>query len=96
MRQSITQRANYKWWVFATLAIGTFLSILDYQGILVALPSIESHFDADLPKVQWVVLGYTLCIAVLLLPMGRLGDLVGRKRMYTIGFVIFVLGAALG
>ncbi|MEK7814424.1 MAG: MFS transporter, partial [Chloroflexota bacterium] len=58
-------------------------------------PDIESHFNADLPTVQWVVVGYALAISVLLLPMGRLGDMVGTKRVYIVGFVVFVLAAAL-
>lgn len=62
---------------------------------MVALPEIESYFDADLPTVQWVVIGYALAISVLLLPMGRLGDMAGRRRIYILGFYIFVLAAAL-
>ena len=95
MRQAITQSANYKWWVFGTIAIGSFLSVIDHGSVLVALPSIASHFGANLPTVQWVVLGSTLTISVLLLPMGRLGDIIGRKRMYIAGFIIFALAAAL-
>ena len=95
MRQAITQSANYKWWVFGTIAIGSFLSVIDHGSVLVALPTIASHFGANLPTVQWVVLGSTLTISVLLLPMGRLGDIIGRKRMYIAGFIIFALAAAL-
>lgn len=95
MRQAIVQSANYKWWVFGTIAIGTFLSVIDHGSVMVALPSIESHFGTDLPTVQWVVLGYTLTISVLLLPMGRLGDIIGRKPVYITGFTVFALAAAL-
>ena len=95
MLQAITQSPNYKWWVFFTIAIGTFLSVVDHGSVLVALPDIEAHFDTDLPTVQWVVVGYALAISVLLLPMGRLGDIVGRKKVYMAGFTIFVLAAAL-
>ena len=95
MLQAIAQRPNYKWWVFYTIAIGTFLSVVDHGSVLVALPDIEAHFDTDLPTVQWVVIGYALAISVLLLPMGRLGDMVGRKKVYIAGFTIFVAAAAL-
>ena len=95
MLQAIRQSPNYKWWAFGAIAIGTFISVVDTGSAMVALPEIESHFNTDLPTVQWVVVGYALAISVLLLPMGRLGDIAGRKRVYLGGFVIFVLAAAL-
>ncbi|MDP6549761.1 MAG: MFS transporter, partial [Dehalococcoidia bacterium] len=52
-------------------------------------------FGTDLPTVQWVIVGYALAISVLLLPMGRLGDMVGRKQVYIAGFSIFIVASAL-
>ena len=98
MIQRITSSPSYKWWAFWTIATGTFFSVVDHGSVLVALPGIESHFDATLESVQWVVVSYALVISVLLLPMGRLGDVVGRRRIYLMGTAIFVfasLGAAL-
>ena len=95
MLQAISQSPNYKWWAFGTIAIGTFISVVDAGSVTVALPDIESHFNTNLPTVQWVIVGYALAISVLLLPMGRLGDIAGRKEVYLGGFVIFVLAAAL-
>ncbi|MCH7738067.1 MAG: MFS transporter [Chloroflexi bacterium] len=95
MISAIKASANYKWWVFSTIAIGTFLSVVDHGSVLVALPSIESHFGSNLPSVQWIVVGYALAISVLILPMGRLGDIVGRKQVYIGGMVIFVVAAGL-
>ena len=95
MLQTIRESPNYKWWAFAAIAIGSFISVVDTGSMLVALPDIESHFNTNLATVQWVVVGYALAISVLLLPMGRLGDLLGRKKVYLIGFVIFVLAAGL-
>lgn len=84
-----------KWWVFATIAIGTFISVVDHGAVLVALPEIEEHFGSDLPTVQWVVVGYALAISALILPMGRLGDLAGRKQVYIAGLLIFAIGSGL-
>ena len=81
---------SYKWWVFATIAIGTFLSVIDHGTVLVALPEIEEYFQSDLPTVQWIVVGYALAISALILPMGRLGDILSRKHVYVGGLVIFV------
>ena len=69
----------------------------DHGSITVALPTISEHFGADLPTSQWVVIGYTLTISAFLLPMGRLADIAGRKRIYLLGFLIFVVsGVAAG
>jgi MFS family permease len=81
--------------VFATIAIGTFVSVVDTGSVLIALPEIAGHFGADLPTVQWVVVGNALAISALILPMGRLGDIVGRKWVYIGGLAIFVAGSAL-
>jgi len=91
----IKNSSDYKWWVFGAIAIGTFLSVVDHGSVLVALPSIERHFGSDLPTVQWIVVGYALAISVLILPMGRLGDMIGRRHVYVGGMVIFVVAAAL-
>lgn len=95
MLQAIRQSPNYKWWAFTAIGIGTFISVVDTGSAMVALPDIERHFNTDLATVQWVVVGYALAISVLLLPMGRLGDIAGRKKIYLIGLVIFVLAAGL-
>ena len=69
----------------------------DHGSVSVALPTISEHFGADLPTSQWVVIGYTLTISAFLLPMGRLADIAGRKRIYLLGFLIFVVsGVAAG
>ncbi len=80
--------------MFGAIGVGSFLSVIDYGSVLVALPAIETYFDSDLPTVQWIVIGHALVISILLLPMGRLGDMVGRKRVYVGGFVIFVATSA--
>jgi EmrB/QacA subfamily drug resistance transporter len=80
--------------VFGTIAIGIFFNVVDHGSVLVALPDIEAHFKTDLPTVQWVVVAYALVISVLVLPMGRLGDLMGRKRVYVAGLAIYMVSAA--
>ena len=84
---------TYKWWAFGALAIGLFASVSDHGSVTVALPSIADHFGTDLPTSQWVIIGYALTISALLMPMGRLSDIIGRKQIYVSGFAIFVIGA---
>ena len=89
------QRSNYKWWAFAAIATGTLASVIDHGSVNLALPSIARHFGTDIPTVQWVAIGYTLTISSLLLPMGRLADLIGLRKVYLLGSLIFLLGALL-
>jgi EmrB/QacA subfamily drug resistance transporter len=77
----------------ATIAAGAFVSVLDQTGVSLALPRIATEFGATIPLVQWVALGYILVTGALLIPMGRFSDLIGRKRVYVAGFVIFIFSA---
>ena len=95
MRGAVTRSPNYKWWAFSAIAVGTYITVLDHASTIVALPSIAEHFHTDLPTAQWVLVVYGGTIAALLLAMGRLSDMIGRKRVYVSGFVVFVIGAAL-
>ena len=90
----IFDRPIYRWWVFAAIALGTLTSVINHGSMPVALPTIAQHFGADLSTAQWVVIAEGLAISALILPMGRLSDIVGRKRVYLSGLIIFV-GAAL-
>ena len=92
---SLTRSHNYKYWVFGALAIGIFASVVDHGSVSVALPTIAAKFQTDLPTIQWVVIIYALTISALLLPMGRLSDLIGRQRVYIAGMVVLALGAVL-
>lgn len=87
---------NHNWWVFIAIAVGLFTSVADFGSLIVALPTISEYFRTDLPTTQWVLVGYSLAISALLLPMGRLADLVGRKSIYLLGCLIFVIGAVAG
>ena len=92
---SLARSARFKYWVFGALGIGIFASVVDHGSVNVALPTIASEFDTDLPTIQWVVIIYALTIAALLLPMGRLSDLIGRKKVYIAGTMVMALGAVL-
>ncbi|CAA9254660.1 MAG: Uncharacterized MFS-type transporter [uncultured Chloroflexi bacterium] len=86
---------RYKWTVLAVTGAGIYMSTLSNGIVNVALPVLTREFDASLVLAQWVVLGYVLCITGLLLPAGRLADMVGRKEVFLGGFVVFAAGAAL-
>src|SRR5581483_6056464 len=84
-----------KWLVFATVACGSFMATMDLSVVNLALPSLRQSFHIELADVEWVVLTYLMVITSLLLTMGRLADLVGRARLYNLGFVVFTAGSIL-
>lgn len=86
---------KYKWWVLATLAVGTFMGPLDSSVVNIVLPQISTYFHSDMASVEWVIMSYLVVISSLLLIYGRLGDMVGHKTIYITGFIIFTLASAL-
>jgi EmrB/QacA subfamily drug resistance transporter len=78
------------------VAIGMFLTVMDQSGVNIALPQISEHFDADIPTVQWLSLGYVLSTSAAIMPVGRFSDMAGRKRVFVAGTAVFISCAALG
>ena len=84
-----------KWWALAAVGSGTFMSTVDGSIVNIALNTIQKTFNTNLGAVEWVVLAYLLGIVCLLPSMGRLGDMIGRKRVYIAGFTLFMVSSAL-
>jgi EmrB/QacA subfamily drug resistance transporter len=84
-----------KWYVMAAVAMGTFLATIDGSIVNVALPTLTRAFDTQFSTVQWVVLAYLLTVTTLMLSVGRLADMRGKKPIYTAGFAIFTIGSVL-
>lgn len=95
MFENIKNSPNYRWYVLATVAIGTFMATLDSSIVNVALPTISTQLNSNLSTLQWVVTAYLLTITSLLPVFGRLADLFGRKRVFGLGFLVFIFGSAL-
>src|SRR5207248_10924917 len=70
-------------------------SAIDSSIITLSLKTLQEAFHTNLGLVEWVALAYLLALICLLLSMGRLGDLLGKRRVYLAGFIIFTLGSAL-
>jgi EmrB/QacA subfamily drug resistance transporter len=75
--------------------MGVFLATIDGSIVNIALPTLVKVLDTDFATVQWVVLGYMLTIATLLLGFGRLADIYGKKKLYLAGMAIFTVGSLL-
>ena len=95
MFSSIRENRNYKWWAFGAVEVGNVTSSLTHSSAIVALPSVAVHFQTDLATVQWIILAELLATAALLLPMGRLSDIIGRKRVFVAGLFTFGAGGLL-
>ena len=83
-----------RWLVLAVMSLATLMIFLDNTVVNTALPSIARDLNASMSTLQWVVDGYTLILAGLLLLGGTIGDRFGRRRFFTLGMVIFEAGAA--
>jgi EmrB/QacA subfamily drug resistance transporter len=84
-----------EWAPLVVLMIGTFMIVLDFFIVNVALPSIQTGLHAGTTAIEWVVASYGLTFAVFLIAAGRIGDRVGRRRMFALGLAVFVAASAL-
>lgn len=81
--------------VQGAVALAIFLGTIDGSIVNVALPTLTREFDTSFGVVQWVVLSYLLVQATLVLSIGRLGDMIGKKWIFTTGFAVFTVGSVL-
>jgi len=86
---------SYRWKAFWVIALALLTTVMDFSGTGVALPSIADDFALRLGIVSWVTIVASLTITALLLPMGRLADIAGRKAVHLAGLGFFVSGALL-
>ena len=90
------RKVGSPWQAFAVLAIGVFLSVLDLFIVNIAFPAIQQSFpSASLSSLSWILSVYAIVFAAVLVPAGKLGDIVGRKRVYLAGLATFLAGSAL-
>src|SRR6516162_4173681 len=76
-------------WVLVATILGSGLVFIDGTVVNVAMPALQANLQATVVDVQWVIEAYALLLAALLLVGGSLGDIYGRRRMYTIGVIVF-------
>ncbi len=89
-----TSRNNYIWLVVATVCIGAFMAAVDASIVNVALPDLSTYFHTSASLASWVLIAYLLTLATLLTLFGRLADMLGRRPLYTFGFLVFIIGSA--
>jgi EmrB/QacA subfamily drug resistance transporter len=96
VQQAESQAQMSKWVVFVLAAAASFMTTLDSSIVNIGLPSIASTFHTGVSgATEWIIIGYLVVIAAVLLTFGRLADMIGRKPIFLIGLVVFILGSAL-
>ena len=93
MRRRLYSSENRKWWTLGAVAVGLFMIMLDNTVVNVAVPSIQRDLGVGLSELQWIVTGYALSFAALMLTGGKLADMLGRRRIFVIGIVIFTIAS---
>lgn len=90
-----TNGIPHKWLVLAAVAMGVFLATIDGSIVNIALPTLVNSLHVPFALVEWVVLAYLLTITTLMLSIGRLADMVGKKSLFLAGMIIFTTGSLL-
>jgi EmrB/QacA subfamily drug resistance transporter len=93
MRDRIFAEETRKWFTLAAVSFGLFMIMLDNTVVNVALPAIQSDLGAKLSGLQWVVAGYALTFAALMLIGGKVADAFGRRRIFVIGIAVFTIAS---
>ena len=84
-----------KWWTLIAVSVAIFMLLLDITVVNVALPDIQRSLHSSFSDLQWIVNAYSLTLAAFLLTAGAVADLVGRRRVFVIGLVVFTASSAL-
>ncbi len=93
MRARILAEENRKWWTLGAVAFGLFMIMLDNTIVNVALPSIQRDLGIGISELEWVVNGYALTFAVVMLTGGKLADMFGRRLLFIIGLAVFTVAS---
>src|SRR5829696_8348878 len=93
MPLAILSEERRKWGTLGAVSFGLFMIMLDNTVVNVALPAIQSDLDTDLSALQWIVTGYALTFAALMLIGGKLADAYGRRLVFILGIAVFTLSS---
>src|SRR5438045_4146374 len=93
MKARLFAAEHRKWWTLAAVSFGLFMIMLDNTVVNVALPSIQRDLNVSVSQLEWVVNAYFLTFAVLMITGGKLADMLGRRRIFMAGLVVFTLSS---
>ena len=93
MRAKIFAAENRRWWTLGAMCFALFMIMLDNTVVNVALPAIRADLGISVSELEWTVAAYALTFASLLLTGGKLGDLLGRRKIFIVGLTVFTLSS---
>ena len=93
MKARIFAEESRKWWTLGAVAFALFMIMLDNTVVNVALPSIQRDLGVGLSELEWIVSGYALTFAALMLIGGKLADAYGRRLLFVVGIVVFTVAS---
>lgn len=88
-----SERPGWKWFILVNVLIGATMSALDVSIVNVAMPTLKTDFNTTMAVIEWVAMAYMLTLTVFLPFFGRLADMLGRSKLYNLGFIIFTIGS---
>src|SRR6187431_2509187 len=86
---SMVDEQHRKWWTLFAVSFGLFMIMLDNTVVNVALPTIQDDLGLQTSELEWIVTGYALTFGAFMLTGGKLADLLGRRRIFVVGLVVF-------
>jgi EmrB/QacA subfamily drug resistance transporter len=89
----MTKLLGNKWFALAIVLIGFFMILIDTTIVNVSIPTIIADLHTSLSSIEWIISGYALSFAALLITFGRLGDIYGYKRLFISGLVVFTIAS---
>jgi EmrB/QacA subfamily drug resistance transporter len=92
--ESLEVAVERKWWTLIAVSVAIFMLLLDITVVNVALPDIQRSLHSSFSDLQWVVNAYSLTLAAFLLTAGSLADLLGRRRVFVAGLIVFTIASA--
>src|ERR1700677_690473 len=84
-----------RWGALVAVSLATLMMLIDFMAVGVALPAIRQSLNASFSELQWVLEAFVLTLAALVLTAGHITDIVGRRRVFLVGLVVFGLGSLL-
>ena len=86
---------SWKWFILSTVLLGATMSALDVSIVNIAMPTLQTTFGVSMAVIEWIAMAYMLTLTIFLPLFGRLADMFGRSKLYSIGFVVFSVGSLL-
>ncbi|MFR6291617.1 MAG: MFS transporter, partial [Peptococcaceae bacterium] len=91
--ESIQKIHRKRWFIFFAVVLTTFINCVDGSSVNVALPSMADELGVTMAGIEWVVTAYTLVIICLILVFGKLGDTIGKDKIFKAGILVFLAGS---